>query len=113
MFEHYFSIFVLYVVHFLEIMGVLVIVSGAVKAFYVFVRSGFDPGASNIKLDLAKALALSLEFKLGGEILRTVITKTLDEMLILAFIIALRVVLTFVIHYEIKFDTDEHSKKTE
>lgn len=108
MFEEYFNTIILLIVHLLEIMGVLVILSGACKAFYLYIRNNFNPEAANLKLDLARALALSLEFKLGGEILRTVITKTLDEMLILAFIIALRVILTFVIHYEIKFDTQGH-----
>lgn len=108
MFENLFLTDVLIIVHLLEIMGIFVIVSAAVKAFWRYIRNGFHPDAANLKLDLAKALALALEFKLGGEILRTVITKTFDEMMILAFIILLRVILTFVIHYEIKFDTEEH-----
>lgn len=105
MFEEYFNMIVLLIVHLLEIMGILVILFGAGKAFYLYIRNRLNPDAADLKLDLARALALSLEFKLGGEILRTVITKTLNEMLILAFIITLRAILTFVIHYEIKFDT--------
>ena len=46
--------------------------------------------------------ALALEFKLGGEVLRTVITRDRDELFILGAIILLRGVLTFLIHWEIK-----------
>ena len=44
---------------------------------------------------------------MGGEILKTVITRDIDEMYVLAAIIVLRAILTFVIHWEIKFDKDQ------
>lgn len=51
-------------------------------------------------------LAFALEFKLGGEILRTVITKNMNELYMLGAVILLRSFLTLVIHYEIKFESD-------
>ncbi|MCC8017834.1 MAG: DUF1622 domain-containing protein, partial [Lachnospiraceae bacterium] len=54
------------------------------------------------RLRLAKGLALGLEFKMGSEILRTVVLRSMDELLIVAGIIALRVALTLLIHWEIK-----------
>jgi len=51
---------------------------------------------------LAQGIALALEFKLGGEVLRTVIVREWNELLILGGIILLRGALTFLIHWEIK-----------
>ena len=48
--------------------------------------------------------ALGLEFKLGSEILRTVIVRQLSEIATVAAIIALRAALTFLIHWEIKVE---------
>ena len=67
------------------------------KAVYSWIKKN-----PQIKLRLAEGLALGLEFKLGGEILRTVIVRDLSEIIQVAAIIALRAALTFLIHWEIK-----------
>ena len=59
------------------------------------------------KLTLAKGLAMGLEFKLGSEILRTVIVRDWHEIGTVAGIIALRAALTFLIHWEIKEEEKE------
>jgi len=102
--EHFVSLLINYTIHLLEAMGTLVIIVAATKAFYQFILSLFKERDTPIKVDLAKALTLALEFKLASEILKTVIVRTLDEMYILAAIIILRAILTFVIHWEIKTD---------
>lgn len=84
-------------VHLLEIMGVIVILFGAVRDFIWY----FTGRAVNIRLDLARSLALGLEFKLGGEILRTVIARDLWEIATVGAIILLRGALSFLIHWEI------------
>ncbi|MBQ7840811.1 MAG: DUF1622 domain-containing protein [Lachnospiraceae bacterium] len=53
-------------------------------------------------LNLARGISLALEFKLGGEVLRTVIVREKAELVILGAIILLRGALTFLIHWEIK-----------
>jgi uncharacterized membrane protein len=60
--------------------------------------------AEHIRLDLAEGIALALEFKLGGEVLRTVIVREWTELLILGAIIALRGALTLLIHWEISVE---------
>ena len=45
---------------------------------------------------------MGLEFKLGSEILRTVVVRDFSEILTVAGIIALRAALTFLIHWEIR-----------
>lgn len=86
----------------IELIGVVVVVYGVIRSLYLFIFSGGNLMASDPKLDLAKALAYSLEFKLAAEILKSVIVQTLDEFIILAAIVVLRVILTFVIHWEIE-----------
>lgn len=89
------------IVYVMEAMGVFVITLGAAKAFGKYALERFDFSNDNIKLELAKALALGLEFKMGAEILKTLMIRTIDELIILASIVVLRFILTFVIHWEI------------
>ena len=81
----------------LEFFGVFILVYTAVRCFISWTRKDHF-----VRLDLAQGIALALEFKLGGEVLRTVITRDRDELYILGAIILLRGVLTFLIHWEIK-----------
>ena len=53
------------------------------------------------RLQLAKGMALGLEFKLGSEILRTVIVREFREIWLVGAIILLRASLTLLIHWEI------------
>jgi len=92
------------IISMLELMGTTVILVAGIKAFYRYILSLFKPVNYSIKVDFAQALALALEFKLAAEILKTVIVRNFDEMYILAAIILLRAILTFVIHWEIKSD---------
>ena len=90
-----------YVVQFsvtvLEFFGVFILVYTAVRCFISWIRKDHF-----VRLDLAEGIALALEFKMGGEVLRTVITRSQSELIILGAIILLRGVLTFLIHWEIK-----------
>lgn len=80
----------------LELMGVCVIVVSGIQGFFNYVRR--LPG---MKLTLAKGLAVGLEFKMGSEILRTVIVREWEEIIVVAGIIGLRASLNFLIHWEI------------
>ena len=54
------------------------------------------------RLKLAKGMSMGLEFKLGSEILRTVVVREFKEILLVGAIILLRAALTLLIHWEIK-----------
>ena len=56
----------------------------------------------HLRLKLAEGIALSLEFKMGSEVLRTVVVRDWEELGILGAVILLRGLLTFLIHWEIK-----------
>ena len=80
-----------------ELVGVFIIIAAGVKGLINFVRKN-----PSVRLQLAQGMALGLEFKLGSEILRTVIVRELSELALVAAIIAVRAALTFLIHWEIK-----------
>lgn len=80
-----------------EFIGVGIIIFTGVRGFYLYLKR--SPAT---KLTLAKGLAMGLEFKLGSEILRTVVVREWTEIATVAGIIALRAALTFLIHWEIK-----------
>ncbi|MGI6001100.1 hypothetical protein B5E77_09130 [Lachnoclostridium sp. An131] len=80
-----------------EFIGVGIIIFSGIRGFVLYIRRSPDT-----KLTLAKGLAMGLEFKLGSEILRTVVVRDWKEIGIVAGIIALRAALTFLIHWEIK-----------
>ena len=80
-----------------EFIGVMVLVVSGWKGFWRYLKK--DP---NTRLILAKGMAMGLEFKLGSEILRTVVVREWEEMGVVAGIIVLRAALTFLIYWEIK-----------
>ena len=90
----------------MEFFGVCVLVYTAVRCFIHWVRH-----REGIRLSLAKGIALALEFKLGGEVLRTVVVREWAELGILGAIILLRGLLTFLIHWEIKNEQKEIEKE--
>lgn len=80
-----------------EYIGVGVIIWTSLVSLTKYVRRKDDT-----RIYLAKGLAMGLEFKLGSEILRTVVVREWKEIAIVAGIIILRAALTFLIHWEIK-----------
>ncbi|MCR5294109.1 MAG: DUF1622 domain-containing protein [Lachnospiraceae bacterium] len=90
----------------LELFGVCVLLFTAVKSFILWLKK-----EESVRLDLAQGIALALEFKMGGEVLRTVIARERSELVILGAIILLRGVLTFLIHWEIKNEKKDMLEK--
>ena len=84
---------------FTELAGIAILLITVVKAIIGYFRKN-----EHLRLDLAEGIALALEFKLGGEVLRTVIVREWTELLILGAIIALRGALTLLIHWEISVE---------
>ena len=80
-----------------EFIGVGIIIYSGLQGFFLYLKR--SPAT---KLTLAKGLAMGLEFKLGSEILRTVVVREWKEIATVAGIIVLRAALTFLIHWEIR-----------
>lgn len=81
----------------MEIAGVAVLIATGIKGFIGWIRK-----RSDTRLKLAEGIALALTFKMGGELLRSVIIRDWNELLILGAIVVLRGLLTFLIQWEIK-----------
>lgn len=93
----------------LELAGIVVLVSTAFICFVKWLRRDRE----NIRLDLAQGIALALEFKMGGEVLRTVVVREMGELLVLGAIILLRAAMTFLIHWEIVNEKKEMKEEAE
>lgn len=96
--------------NFLQLIGVSIIAFGTIKAVWNLFQSRFNVGNVDTKLSLAQSMALALEFKMGAEILKTTTVDSLEELQILGAIVLIRVILSFVIHWEIK-TTNEDQKR--
>lgn len=85
-----------------ELAGIVVLLITAAQGIIQYFRH--DPA---VRLHLAMGIALALEFKLGGEVLRTVLARDWEELMILGAVIALRGALTLLLHWEIKNEKQE------
>ena len=88
-----------------ELAGIAILIITAMKGVVSYFKHD-----EHLRLELAQGIALALEFKLGGEVLRTVIVREWTELLILGAVIALRGVLTLLLHWEIKVE-EEHDER--
>lgn len=79
-----------------ELAGLIVIVVSVGRALVGFFKK--DP---KVKIELGNGLMLGIEIKIGAEIFHTLIADSLNDLLILAIIVAIRIVLTFVLHWEV------------
>ncbi|MBQ3954500.1 MAG: DUF1622 domain-containing protein [Clostridia bacterium] len=93
-----------YAILLIEFIGVAVLMISVIRGVV-----GLFTRKKHVRLELAEGIALSLEFKMGGELLRTVSVRDWNELLILGAVILLRAALTFLIHWEIGLET----RKTE
>lgn len=89
----------------LDLFGITILVFTALKSFIQWLRHD-----TKLRLKLAHGIALSLEFKMGSEVLRTVVVHEWAELGILGAIILLRGVLTFLIHWEIRNEEEALEK---
>ena len=95
----YFDFSVEFMVLIIELIGIFVIMFSVISAV-----NGFIKKKQYIRLKLAEGIAFALELKVGGELLRTVIVREWEELLILGSIIVLRAALTFLIQWEISIE---------
>ncbi|MFE7671920.1 DUF1622 domain-containing protein [Streptomyces albidoflavus] len=104
-------------VRLVEFGGAAVIFIGAVWAFVQFLLLGVGrrrprnarpiAGFNRIRLSLGRFLALGLEFQLAGDVLRTAIAPSFDQIGQLAAIAAIRTGLNFFLGREIEAERQE------
>jgi len=98
-------------VRIIEIAGALIIFVGAALGFGRFVivalRDRRAEAFVPVRLDVARFLALGLEFQLASDILRTAVAPTFSEIGELAAVAAIRTALNFFLGREIKEEQAE------
>ena len=98
--------------------GVSIMAYGAIKSAFHFILSTIR-GTNHlpyIRIDLGKHLALGLEFLVGKDIIESIIHPSWDDLGKLAVIIALRIVITLMLSYELKEigeELDEERRRKE
>ena len=80
-----------------DLIGVAVLLTTVFKSVWNYFHRD-----RHVKLMLAQGIALALEFKLAGEVLRTITVRDWGELAVLGTIIALRGAITLLIHWEIR-----------
>ena len=91
-----------YMISGFEIIGIFVVSWSGIHGFWQYFQNTFMKKQHDLQTNLAKGLAMGLEFKMAAEILKTVLVHSLDELYILGAVILLRALLSLLIHYEIR-----------
>ena len=102
MLEEFIHLILPSIIAIIELIGIFVVAVSAVQGFYHYLRGLFGHKDHNVKLDLANGMATGLEFKVASEILKTVLVREHNELLVLASVIVLRALLALLIHFEMK-----------
>ena len=107
-----------YMISLLEIIGIFVVFWSSLQGFWQYFGNTFMKKKFDLRINLAKGLAMGLEFKMAAEILKTVLVQSLDELYVLGAVILIRALLSILIHAEIKHekemppDTDSKGKNS-
>ena len=91
-----------YMISILEIIGIIVVFWSGIYGFWQYFQNTVFKKGFDLQSNLARGLAMGLEFKMAAEILRTVLIQSLEELYMLGAVILLRALLSVLIHYEIK-----------
>lgn len=102
MLEHLIELILPTIIALLDLIGIFIIAAGAFKAFYYYLHHVIRKNRYNYKFMLLQDMATGLEFKMAAEILKTVLIRSLDELIILGAVILLRGLMSFMIHFEMK-----------
>jgi len=97
----------------LELIGIIIIIIGSCRALIKLFQALLKKRPFHVVIDLGKALSLALEFKMGAEIIKTVIIHNLEELAILGVVIVIRALLAFIIHWEIRLEEKSENKPTD
>jgi uncharacterized membrane protein len=97
------------------IVGVVVVGWGVLRGIFFFLRGEIislasrgakDVPLENVRYDLGRHLLLGLEFLIAADVMRTIAQPTLEQVTVLAIIVAIRTVLSYFLTREM-----EHVRK--
>ena len=105
--EEFFSIFISYLTLAIEIMASIIIAININIAFISALKILIKPtnertlAAETVRLSLARSLLLVLDFVVASDILKTILVPSLNELTLLAFIVAIRIALSWSLSKEL------------
>ena len=102
MLEELFDRYLPILIHLFELMGIIILTLGTFEAFINYFRSKLSKKDFKVKYKFADVMVTALDFKLSAEILKTVIIKSREELVILAVVFIIRIIMTFVLEKEMK-----------
>ena len=91
----------------LELMGMVILIYGCFNIFYHFIFPKRKDFSTKLRIKLGRFTSLALEFFLAAEILKTIYIRELTELYVIAAIIILRIIMVFVVHWEMGLDLKE------
>lgn len=95
-----------YLIGFVEACGAIVILVGVGRAFFGFISKIFLKHApldfTNLRIQLGQCLVLALELQVAADILKTGVSPTWEDILLLGSIIALRTILNYLLERELR-----------
>ena len=106
--HHFIEIVLPYLISLFEIVGIIVLCWSVFHSLWQCLQNVFKKKDYDTQINLAKGLAMALEFKMAAEILKTVLIQSMEEIYMLGAVILLRSLLSLLIHYEIHL---EHKEK--
>lgn len=97
------------VIYAIEILGIFIITGTAIYAFYIFIKGIITKSMREHKINRTffQGLGFGLEFLLAAEILKTIIIDNIPDLIMLTVVMTLRIIITFVLHWESK--SEEHN----
>ena len=110
--EEFFSIFISYLTLAIEIMAAIIIGITITIAFISALKILRKPtnertlAAETVRLGLARSLLLVLDFVVASDILKTILVPSITELTLLAFIVAIRIALSWSLSKELDRHTD-------
>ena len=110
--EEFFSIFISYLTLAIEIMAAIIIAITITIAFISALKILRKPtnertlAAETVRLSLARSLLLVLDFVVASDILKTILVPSLNELTLLAFIVAIRIALSWSLSKELDRHND-------
>lgn len=102
MLEELFDKYLPILIHIFELMGIIILTLGTFTAFINYFKEKISKKDYKVKYKFADVMVTSLDFKLSAEILKTVIIRSKEELVILAVVFIIRIIMTFVLEREMK-----------
>jgi uncharacterized membrane protein len=86
-----------------EAFGAFTILTGAFRSIWIYLRRFWKPGQHDfgrLRAEFGQSLVMGLEFQVAADILKTAISPTWNDILLLAATILLRTVLNYLLELE-------------